>query len=423
MLAGQINRLSTLFLMISMIGLTSAGKLDSHQAARIHVWDCQHPLATAVYDGQTFCRPNGGSIEHQQVHQAVLAQVVERHRAEGFKCEATRTTRSHICGAFSYEKALPSMTSTVQLQMTESACRETFYNGVFRDPETGHKQRDLKGEGVFHFSANIQGVEYISDGDTSCQGVSAVVNGQVIDRLIQTAEYKLVVTKERFELTKQTVTAMSTGELLSCPPMDRGCTGALHTYSWTIPTSMDCPLQVIRKATLAQAAGSALLVDLPAEIVLELAGTSPRQYGACTGDWYATTEPRIAVMLNASAAPSLPQVQPEEVDPFLALALGRMYVQYRLSALGTANDQVTEVDDCRRRLSALENNHVVPLAPGKFARWSGDALEVFECQRVTTTLRTGADECHRDIPVHGHQPFADVHTRILQGASPVVPCA
>merc|ERR1711989_177520 len=99
---------------------------------------------------------------------------------------------------------------------------------------------------------------------TSCQGVSAVINGQVIDRLIQTAA------------------AVSTGELLSCPPMDRGCTGALHTYSWTIPTSMDCPLQVIRKTTLAQAAGSALLVDLPAEIVLELAGTSPHVYPTAT---------------------------------------------------------------------------------------------------------------------------------------------
>ena len=185
---------------------------------------------------------------------------------------------------------------------------------------------------------------------------------------------------------------------------------------------MDCPLQVIRRATLAQAAGSALLVDLPAEIVLELAGTSPHQYGACPGDWYATTEPRIAVMFNSSVAPSIPQVQPEEVDLFLALALSRMYVQYRLSALGTANNQVTEVDDCRRRLNALESNHVVPIAPGKFLWWAGDALEVFECQRVTTMLRT-AEECHRDIPVHGHQPFADVHTRILQSASPVVPCA
>ena len=49
-------------------------------------------------------------------------------------------------------------------------------------------------------------------------------------------------------------------------------------------------------------------------------------------------------------------------------------------------------------------------------------MGVFECQRVTTTLRT-ATECHRDIPVHGQQPFADVRTCILQSASPVVPCA
>ena len=119
-----------------------------------------------------------------QPQQVVLAQVVERHHAEGFKCDAVRTTRSHICSAFSYEKALPSMTSTTQLQLTESDCRKLFYNGVFRDPETGHKQRDLQGEGVFHFSANVQGVEYITDGDTACQGVSAVVNGLMINRRI-----------------------------------------------------------------------------------------------------------------------------------------------------------------------------------------------------------------------------------------------
>ena len=69
------------------------------------------------------------------------------------------------------------MTSTTQLQLAESDCRKLFYNGVFHDPETSHKQRELTGEGVFHFSASIQGMEYITGGDTACQGVSAVVNG------------------------------------------------------------------------------------------------------------------------------------------------------------------------------------------------------------------------------------------------------
>ena len=80
---------------------------------------------------------------------------------------------SHICGAFSYEKALPSLTSTTQLQLSESNCCKMLYHGVFRDPETGYKERDVKGEGVFHFSASV---EYIVGGDTACQGMLAVIN-------------------------------------------------------------------------------------------------------------------------------------------------------------------------------------------------------------------------------------------------------
>ena len=79
-----------------------------------------------------------------------------------------------------------------------------------------------------------------------------------------------------------------------------------------------------------QEAGSALLVDLPAELVLELASQAPHQYGKCPGDWYTTTEPRIAVLINATAAPGVPRIRPTEVDPFLALSLSRMFLQYRL---------------------------------------------------------------------------------------------
>ena len=85
---------------------------DCH-AARIEVWDCQHPTSTAVYNGLDFCGTTSKSAVTQRVQDVLLAQVVTRHRAEGFKCEAVRTTRSHICGAFSYEKALPSLTSTL----------------------------------------------------------------------------------------------------------------------------------------------------------------------------------------------------------------------------------------------------------------------------------------------------------------------
>ena len=386
------------------------------------MWDCQQPTSTAVYDGLEFCGPPTSGATGQRSHEVLLAQAVTRHRAEGFKCEATRTTRSHICGAFSYEKALPSLTSTTQLKLSESECRDIFYNGVFRDPETGHKEHDLKGEGVFHFSASVRGVEYIAGGDTACQGVSAVVNGQVIDRLVQSAEYTVRVTKEQFEMTKKAVVAMSTGENLPCVPSSRGCAGASHTYSWTVPQTMDCPLQIIRRATMTQESGSAILVDESAQVVLEITSSVPAEVGTCPGQWLKTTEPRILVVLNSSVNLDLETVQPEEVDPFLAMSMSRMYMEYWRDMQHSANGDITELQECRRQLHTLRQQHTVEMEPGKFIRQTGDAVEVFQCRQVITTIRTAAN-CYRDIPVHGEQLFADVYTRVLRSASPEVPCA
>ena len=93
---------------------------------------------------------------------------------------------------------------------------------------------------------------------------------------------------------------------------------------------------------MTQESGSILLVDLPAEVVVEVADRSPRNYGSCPGDCNATTEPRVAAMFNTSAAPGVNQIQPKEVDPFLSIAMGRMFQKYQMGILGTAEGRVTE---------------------------------------------------------------------------------
>ena len=93
---------------------------------------------------------------------------------------------------------------------------------------------------------------------------------------------------------------------------------------------MDCPLQIIRRTEMIQESGSAILVDESAQIVLEITSDTPTDVGACPGHWLKTTEPRIMVMLNNSQPLELDMVQPEEVDPFLAIAMGRLYMEYRL---------------------------------------------------------------------------------------------
>ena len=126
-------------------------------------------------------------------------------------------------------------------------------------------------------------------------------------------------------------------------------------------------------------------------------------------------------MLNVTEVPGVTQVQPEEVDPFLAILMSRMFLEYHLTQQGVTSGHTTEQYKCRRQLAALELQHTVIIVQGKFMRRTGHAEEVFECHKLTTTIGTAA-KCHRNIPIHGPIPFTDDNNRILKSASPVVPC-
>ena len=161
------------------------------------------------------------------------------------------------------------------------------------------------------------------------------------------AEYEVSVTKERFEMTKSAVTGLWTGERLPCDATSRGCAGARHAYSWTVPETMDCPLQVILYARMTRDTGSAILIDLPAQVVVEVTSQTPQTFGTCPGSWYTTTETQIVVMFNASDALSINQVQPEEVDLFLSIAMSRWFLEYRLDMQGATEGRLMEQHECR----------------------------------------------------------------------------
>ena len=91
---------------------------------------------------------------------------------------------------------------------------------------------------------------------------------------------------------------------------------------------MDCPLQIKRHAEMTQKIGSAILVDESAQIILEITSSVPTNVGTYPGNWLKTTEPRIMIVMNSSKTLDLETVQPEEVDPFLALFMSRMYMEY-----------------------------------------------------------------------------------------------
>ena len=116
---------------------------------------------------------------------------------------------------------------------------------------------------------------------------------------------------------------------------------------------MDCPLQLIRQTTMTQESGSAILVDESAQIVLEITSSVPTEVGTCPGQWLKTTEPRILVVVDSSASLDLETVQPEEVDPFLALSMSRMYIEYWRDMQHAAKGDLTELQECRQQIRTL----------------------------------------------------------------------
>ena len=83
MIAGHINRHYTLFIRITMSGLTNAGQPAGKYAAWKHGGDGPYPPTIAGCGGQVVCRPHGDPKEYQRGHQAVLAPRVEQQPLTG----------------------------------------------------------------------------------------------------------------------------------------------------------------------------------------------------------------------------------------------------------------------------------------------------------------------------------------------------
>ena len=133
------------------------------------------------------------------------------------------------------------------------------------------------------------GAEYLQNGDTTCKGVTRVIRGRVIKRLIQHAEDFITLQEEKFEMSATSVLASFSAETLSCTPSDGGCVGSQHTLVWQRPPTFDCPLQVVRTVIMHRQPGSTIYVSKDSMLAIEVKG-EPTHIGTCPGEWQATQD-------------------------------------------------------------------------------------------------------------------------------------
>ena len=412
------------------------GRSPLPQQPVIQAYDCSKPSFLGRYNRQTFCHltnPAARVEAKEEVKRRVaVAQEVWESKRNGYRCHGTKRVSAHLCGLWSYEKAVPALESVEVLEISAENCARMALHGLY-----GVDHRMLSGiraPGRTEITYSMTGLETLEDGNAWCQGETIVHNGERIDRVVRTAKLELVVANETFLVDERTQEVFAEGarEELACQanspaqaiPNMFGCTGAMATYAWHKATQPWCSLHFVNElegVTSWGEKGEVIFTSASAMARFHIL-TTGKPAGECHGNWVRTSINQIWASRDADAAQKLPKVEGIEVNPLLALTMLKTYVQHQLASHPTP-DLAGHQAACRASLAAAPAELNFRMTEGRFGRVSGDAVIVFTCPEATVQLRK-AETCHRDVPVqHEKLPFADTLTRILRADSPRVPCA
>ena len=121
-------------------------------------------------------------------------------------------TLVHICGLWSYEKEVPGLASNEDVHFSISSCRSMVESKGYAPTNLPHLNIELVFPVMTVQSYVSAGAECLQNGDTTCKGVTRVIRGRVIKRLIQHAKVFITLQEEKFEMSSTSVSATFSAE-------------------------------------------------------------------------------------------------------------------------------------------------------------------------------------------------------------------
>ena len=401
----------------------------------VQVYDCSDPRFLGTYDRETFCTlstpADPPTAPETMTWTLSLAQEAWHSQRQGYRCHGTKRITAHMCGLWSYEKALPSLSTMEVLTISAENCALMALKGIYVLDDSRVLQ-DIAAPGRSEVHYPLNGMETIEDGNAWCQGETVVVSGQRIDRVVRSVKLELIVANETFLVDERTKEVFAEGEReeVACPSDTRaagtpnmfGCQGAMATYAWHGPTRPFCPLHFVNSMVgeVAKKEGKIVFSSPQAMARFEISHAGQVEH-ECLRAWYRTSVDNVWASRDKHLASTLKKIQGAEVDPLIEVMMLKAYLQHQLTKRPT-HTPTNHQSACRESLAAAADELNFRIADGKFGRVKGDAVIVFSCTMVEAPLRE-AETCHRDVPVHHElMPFADSLTRILRAESPRVAC-
>ena len=153
-----------------------------------------------------------------------LVQEKPTFKVRGYRCRVSTTVHRFICGLFSYEKPVMTAGGLDQSYIVNAdQCRQMVRDKMFRPRPAAKFALELPGE-TFVRDGTL-GATSVEGGDETCQGITTMVDGKTISRLVEIRNYLVEVQPETFLATDTAIDATTTGETLPCRPANLGCRG------------------------------------------------------------------------------------------------------------------------------------------------------------------------------------------------------
>lgn len=362
--------------------------------------DCKKPLRIHQYDVTQLCRFSNQTSTKKEKYNILVPR--REIRMKGFHCSIRKSKFTLYCGAFSHNKFLEPPEIDVPEHVSIDLCHSLVSSNRYVIQPSGI---------VIHAAMNTETIQTVDElgtihtsNNVKCEGEELKVNGNVVESVLQLAQYRIKLTREEFVQVGDQVESLSQHYKLpkTCGAGTRGCVVSEGTFIWREPENR-CRFALAKEGAELETEGDHL-VGHNEKIRLKLESDVMLTNFCPTGTLWYTNNPNIML----SKTKGFPAMEPSDVDIFTYVQARADYLQYNIERDRASLKNYIKAKVCQSEYAKVQHQ-VAPLQGYQTLR-KGDVIYVFSCSKKNGRV-TALEQCYNKIPIEGGL-FIDPITKI-----------
>ena len=381
---------------------------------QIEYVDCSKPSTLQSFDLNSMCSLNNkGVMRSPSGELLTLLQRTTEWEMSGYSCEVRQSEFTYYCGSFSHSKIATVPTIEITIPLSYRSCDQIIATRKFLTQDGGVMHPvEMNAETILHL--NEEGQLSSKDNAVACRGVSAKINGELIDNIVKLAQFRIKIQEEKFLVKDQVVEVMSQHERLKCKPSESGCQTSDRTYIWENKQGR-CSLEKIQDIAI-QRSGT-WVIDEDKKILLNITGEVQSPAGCPIGR-ILTTEYRDLFLVSKNKEVKFPELKPTNLRINYQIVGTADYLMYAIEKNYKLLKSQFFTDLCQYRVDSSTRG--IFKLEQQYGLIRGQALFSFSCKNSIANARE-TEQCYEKIPIDP-DGFVDPISRLFSKDAARIPC-